>query len=289
MTGPTAPPSPKDAAFDAFETAGWQDCAGAYVEGFATVTARLADPLLDAAAVGPGTRVLDLGCGPGQVAAVAAARGAAARGVDVSAPMVEIAAGRHPGIDFLVADATETPFDDGAFDAVIANMLLLHLGAPEAALGEAERLLAPGGTVAFTSYDTPDKARLVGVLLAAIGAVGADPVTGIPPGPDMFALADDGETTRVLAAAGFEPEPPRALAFEADFADADSLWRALTDGTVRAAALLRGQPAEKLAAIRAAFDANLEEFRVGDGFRLPVAFRLAVGRKPGADESRAGR
>lgn len=279
---PAAPPSYDATAFDAFETGGWQDCAGAYVDGFADLTARLVDPLLDAAAVGSGSRVLDLGCGPGQVAAAAATRGARAEGVDVSAAMVEIAARRHPGIDFAVADATRTPFAAASFDAVIANMLLLHLGRPEDALAEAHRLLRPGGRVAFTTYDTADKARLVGVLLAAIGAVGPDPVAGIPPGPDMFALADDGEATRLLVTAGFEPEPPRTLAFEAEFADADSLWRALTDGTVRAAALLGGQPAEKLAAIRAAFDSDLEEFRVDDGIRIPAAFRLAAGRKAGA-------
>jgi ubiquinone/menaquinone biosynthesis C-methylase UbiE len=277
-----APASNDTAAFDSFEAAGWQDCASTFVEGFAEVTGQLADPLLDACDVGAGTLVLDVGCGPGQVAAAAGARGATAIGVDVSRPMVEIAASRHPGIEFVVADAYQLPFEDGAFDVVIANMLLLHLGRPEDALAEGRRVLAPGGRVAFTTYDTPDKSLLVGVLLKAIGAVGPEPVDGIPPGPDMFALADDGEATRLLAAAGFEPAPPRAIALEAEFADADSLWTALSEGTVRAAALLQGQSAENLAKIRAAFEANIAGLAFDGGYRVPAAFRLSHGAVPAA-------
>src|SRR4051794_6085423 len=63
-------------AFDAFEAAGWEEKAAAYDRFFGVIAGRVIEPLLVAAGVGVGTRVLDLGTGPGWVAARAAERGA---------------------------------------------------------------------------------------------------------------------------------------------------------------------------------------------------------------------
>ena len=82
MTSPTADPQ----AFHAFERAGWEAIPGAYQDGFGTLTVQAVDPLLDAAHVGPGTRVLDVATGPGYVAGAAARRGASVVGVDFSEP-----------------------------------------------------------------------------------------------------------------------------------------------------------------------------------------------------------
>ena len=57
------------AAFNAFEAAGWEKHAAGYHDFFRPIIARFVEPLLDAANVGPGTRVLDAGCGPGYVSA----------------------------------------------------------------------------------------------------------------------------------------------------------------------------------------------------------------------------
>jgi len=57
-----------------FERAGWNRAAAAYEASFSTATRPFIDPLLDAAAIGAGQRVLDLCCGPGFVAAAAASR-----------------------------------------------------------------------------------------------------------------------------------------------------------------------------------------------------------------------
>ena len=56
-------------AFDAFEAAGWEERAVAYERFFAPIADRVVGPLLDAASVGAGTRVLDVATGPGWVAA----------------------------------------------------------------------------------------------------------------------------------------------------------------------------------------------------------------------------
>ena len=64
--------------FRQFEHQGWQEIASRYHEGFAVVTIQAVPALLDAARVTKGTRVLDVACGPGYVAAAAAGRGATA-------------------------------------------------------------------------------------------------------------------------------------------------------------------------------------------------------------------
>src|SRR5437870_13600567 len=92
-------------AFRQFEHKGWQEIASRYDRGFASVTTQSVTPLLDAARVTKGARVLDVACGPGYAAAAAAARGAMATGVEFSSDMVEDARGRYPGIDCLAGDA----------------------------------------------------------------------------------------------------------------------------------------------------------------------------------------
>src|SRR5206468_11528033 len=73
---------------------------------------------------------------------------------------------------------------------------------PERALSEAYRVLRSGGRIAFTVWDTPDKAIGFGIVLAAIQKYG-DPNVPIPPGPPFFRFSDPEESKRALTAAGF--------------------------------------------------------------------------------------
>jgi ubiquinone/menaquinone biosynthesis C-methylase UbiE len=82
-------------AFAEFERAGWERAASHYEE-YWTDTVLFVEPLLDAAGVGTGSRLLDVACGPGVVSARAAARGALPVGVDVATAMVERARTRCP-------------------------------------------------------------------------------------------------------------------------------------------------------------------------------------------------
>ena len=112
--------------------------------------------------VGPGDRLLDLGCGGGRHAFEAARRGARVVAVDmdrseldrVTATFAAMAqAGEIPdgasGMT-VAGDATRLPFPDGSFDTVIAAEVLEHLPADQTAMNEIARVLRPGGRAAVT-------------------------------------------------------------------------------------------------------------------------------------------
>lgn len=106
------------------------------------------------AALEPGERVLDVGCGPGSLTIPAARKaGPLGRvaGIDASPEMIEAAArkAKEQGldIDFRVAPVEALPFEDGVFDAVLSSLMLHHLPDDLKAqgLGEIIRVLKPGG------------------------------------------------------------------------------------------------------------------------------------------------
>src|SRR5437763_15928404 len=99
--------------------------------------------LLDAAHVTAGTRLLDVACGPGYAAAAAAARGALPLGIDFSSEMVEEAGGRYPGLEFREGGAEQLSLLDTSFDGEALNFGMLHLGRPEAAIPESDRVRRP--------------------------------------------------------------------------------------------------------------------------------------------------
>jgi SAM-dependent methyltransferase len=267
-------------AFNAFEAAGWEGAAQGYDRSFRSLTSRLAEPLLDAASVAEGTRVLDVATGPGYVAGRAAERGADVVGVDIASAMVELARRLNPGLDFRQADAQALPFEDASFDAVVGNFAILHLGRPEQAAGEFGRVLAPGGRLALTVWDAPDRARFLGVLVDALGEVGATPPEDLPAGPDFFRFAADEEFDALLGDAGLEERRVERIEFTLDVPDAREYWDALLGGTVRVSALVLRQPDDVQERIRDAFERRLEEYRTAGGFELPVSVKLASGRKP---------
>lgn len=266
-------------AFRRFEWSGWQTIAEPYDRLLGPLTSRVVDPLLDAAGVGSGTRVLDVATGPGYVAAAAAARGAIALGVDFSPAMVELARSRHPMLDFAVADAEDLPFPAGSFDAVVGNFALLHLSRPERAACEFARVLAPGGRLALTVWDVPQRARFLGVLLDAAAEVGAIPPPDLPPGPPFFRFADEGAFAALLEGAGLSDVAVETLTFDHDFDSAGDLWSRLLEATVRTRALIANQQAAVQDQIRHAYERRIALYRVGAGIRLPVAVKLASGRR----------
>jgi SAM-dependent methyltransferase len=271
----------RDQAFTAFEAAAWEEKAEAYGAFFAPLVAKVVEPLLDAAEVhaGQGQRVLDLATGPGYVAAAAARRGASCVGVDIAPGMVALARRLHPGLDVRQGDMESLPLPDDEFDAVVANLAVMHMARPETAVGEAVRVLAPGGRLAISVWDHPDRARLNGLFADALVEADA-PAPDVPDGPPFYRFADVGEREQLLTRQGLTEVRSGTVAFAHRFSSADHLWDGMLAATVRISAAVLRQPPDVQQRIRASFDRLVAEYSRGPAVEIPISISFSSGRKP---------
>jgi SAM-dependent methyltransferase len=108
--------------------------------------------IVDALALEPGDRLLEVGCGGGLLLGDALAAGAAATGIDHSEEMVELARRQAPGATVVLGEAERLPFPDDAFDAVAMSVVFFFFERPLEVLLESRRVLASGGRLAvFTT------------------------------------------------------------------------------------------------------------------------------------------
>jgi len=269
--------------FKRFEAEGWGRKAESYASLTGALTTRVVEPLIDAAGVGAGQSVLDLACGPGYVAAAALERGAAPVGIDIAEAMVEVARRENPGIEFLLGDAEELPFEADRFDAALANFVFNHLPRPERAAAELARVLRPGGRVAFSIWDSDERNRWYGLAGEALEEVGETVGGALPAGaPDPTRLADEAQARTLLAGAGLDREfAMRRLEFTWPVPSGESLWANLLAGSVRTAARIQAQDPDAQRRIRELFTRRAEEeFRSGEQLLLKASVMIASGGTP---------
>jgi ubiquinone/menaquinone biosynthesis C-methylase UbiE len=269
-------------AFKDFETAGWSANAARYGDLTGRITAHVAEALLDAAGVGAGTRVLDVGCGRGDLCAAAAARGARPLGVDLAEGMVDAAREAHPDLEFRRGDAEDLPLETASFDGAMAAFVVNHLPHPERGAAELRRVVRPGGRVAVAMWAQPERVEFLGLFDAAMRAANINRTLAFPSGPAPFRFADDAELRALLDRAGFERVEIAEVAFAYAIADLDELWEGVQTGSVRTAAQLRALDDDELARVRGALDDLLEERRSDGGLGLETAVKIASGVSPAA-------
>src|ERR671935_2172978 len=174
----------------------WGRAAHDWAELQEPLAAPLWEAMLDAAAVGPGTRLLDAGCGAGGASVLAARRGAQVNGLDAAEALLAIARTRVPDADFRAGDLDALPYADGTFDAVIAADVLPYVADPAAALRELRRVCAPAARVVIAIWGAPDECEQRAIV-AAMREILPRPLDAEP-----FALSAPGVLAALVAQAG---------------------------------------------------------------------------------------
>jgi SAM-dependent methyltransferase len=265
--------------FAELEHAGWEARASGYDDHLGRITTEIAGPLLDAAEVVAGSRVLDVACGPGYAAGKAATRGAEALGLDFSSAMVEEARRRFPAAGFVQGDAQRLDLPEGQFDAVVCMFGIAHFPDADAAIAEAFRVLRPGGRYAFTAWSRPEENDFLRLVTSAVSAHGSSDVP-LPPGPDMYRFVDAGECERSLSGAGFKDVRLGKVVPVWRAASATEFIEMMERSTVRASMLVEFQAPDARERIKAAMRVGTEEFRVGDGYEARWSAVLVSAVKP---------
>jgi SAM-dependent methyltransferase len=251
-----------------------------YYEFFTPVTLLASEPLLDAAGIAPGVRLLDVASGPGSVAVAALRRGARPVGVDLSPRMVELASRLNPAIEFREGDVEHLPFADQSFDALVCSFGLGHFPYPEVAVSECLRVVKAGGRLAFSWWDDPSRQRVQGLFREAITEVGAAPTPDFPTKHSSLRFCDPAPFTALLSEAELSDVTIEGHTGTHRFNSADEMWQGGLNGMGLTGASLRSQDAPTLEAIRTAFERRALAYKDGDGLHIPVAFRICAGRRP---------
>jgi SAM-dependent methyltransferase len=169
----------------------------------------IADALMPFAAARPGERVLDIGCGCGTTTlrlGMAVAPDGSVAGVDISAPMLDVARARaqamHADIPFLESDAASHDFQP-VFDLVFSRFGVMFFDDPFAAFKNIRTALAPKGRLAFVCWRSFAENAWASVPFAAAKNLLPEQPPADPHAPGPFAFADAGRLKEILEKAGF--------------------------------------------------------------------------------------
>jgi SAM-dependent methyltransferase len=227
---------------------------------------------LDALAVGPDVRMLDVGCGAGMVLRLAADRGADVAGLDASDAMLAHARRCVPGARIVQGELEELPYEDESFDVVTGFNSFQYAARPAAALAEAVRVLAPGGRALALVWAPPEQCEAA-AYLGALGQLMPPPPAGAA-GP--FALSGTDALTELFGDAGLEV---------ATIADVTCEWSYPDEPTAIAGLLCAGPVVGVMEhagedAVLAATRGFLNPFRAADGgYLITNVFRYVIGTK----------
>ena len=225
--------------------------------------------VFDRAGVGPGTVLLDIGCGAGLAAQIAASRGARVAGIDASAGSLEIARERVPAGDFRLGDMEQLPWEDHTFDVVTGFNSFQFAGDPVAALREARRVTSPNGRVAVLVWGREEECEHAAVMAAMANLLPPSP-SGRP-GP--FALSQPGQVESLLERAGLTPADHGKVNCPFEYPDAETACRALTSSGL-AMMIIRQAGEERL---RQVILEAIEPHRLeSGGYREENVFRYVI-------------
>jgi ubiquinone/menaquinone biosynthesis C-methylase UbiE len=189
----------------------------------ARLTETAADEFVARLQLKPGTRVLDVACGSGNLAIPAAKAGAIVTGVDIAPNLLDQARGRAAGealdIRFEEGDAEDLRFEEGAFDVVLSMFGAMFAPRPDVVAGELTRVCRQRGRIALASW-TPS--GFIGELFRVTGRH-VPPPPGVPSPllwgdettvrEQLAAYVADIRTTRLMASLEFPFSVPETIEF----------------------------------------------------------------------------
>jgi len=245
----------------------WVDEQALLDEMFLSIETRLAD---EARAAGA-RRVLDVGCGSGATTLALARKlgaGATATGIDISAPLIEVARARalRQGlpVTFVCADAQTHAFDDASFDLVVSRFGVMFFDDPVAAFARLRRATSKGGALRLVTFRPIAENPFMTAAERAVGHLLANLPPRRPNAPGQFAFADRDHVSDILGRGGWVHAELAPVDFTCSF-PAAALERYFTRLGPVAQALREADEATRrqaIARIRAAFDAYVQGAQV---------------------------
>jgi SAM-dependent methyltransferase len=246
---------------------------GARAVDWAEVQEGMVRPLFEAALtaikVGPGDHLLDVGCGAGGAATIAAARGATVFGIDASQPLLDIARRRVPGGQFRHGDLEFLPYEAATFDAIVGFNSFQYAADPTRALREARRVVRPGSPIVVATWGKAEDCQ------AAVTLVALKPLLPPPPpgsgGP--FALSDEAVLRDFVARAGLTPTQVADVDCPWIYPDLETALRGqLSAGPMVLAIRTSGEDK-----VRETLERAIEPFRTASGgYRIENKFRYVI-------------
>ncbi len=238
----------------------------------------LAEPFADAASVTAGSRVLEVGCGPGALTAALVQRvgtsGVVA--IDPAPPFVEACASRFPNVQVQLGRAEALQFPDESFDRVMAQLVLHFVSEPADAAAEFRRVLRPGGIAAACVWDFADGMQ----MLRSFWDAALDVDDEAPDEARTLRFGREGEIAELFDAAGLVDVTESTLEVESTYSDFDELWAGFMAGIGPAGAFVVALDQPRRNAIREALFQRLGA--PSGSFTLGATARCATGvRSPG--------
>jgi SAM-dependent methyltransferase len=192
----------------------------------------VAADFIDWLALSAGARWLDVGCGTGALTQTILARAAPASVMGLEPSDGFIGYARHhtsdPRASFRIGDAQALPFADGAFDAVVAGLVLNFVANPDKAVAEMKRILRPGGTGAVYVWDYAGEMQLIRHYWDA--AVALDPNAQMLDEARRFPICQPGPLLALFQGCGLEQTECRDLEIPTVFKDFDDYWSPFLGG-----------------------------------------------------------